>query len=597
MKARRIVFITGTVLMTALMLAVLELNQNTLWGFFFAAALTAGFVVLYRLIVRRKNKWYLKCAAWLMWIALFVGAVLLTWPPVRAVPAVSVKDPEPTGIVTVAQGQLQGVYNEDKTVEVYTGIPYAKPPVGELRWKEPQDPEPWDGVLIADHFAPMSMQPRKLPIVDSLTRIIGYHDYTISLCDNTIAPMSEDSLYLNIWKPAGEAGDLPVLVYVHGGSLQTGQPWYEDYSGMGLAKEGVIVVNMGYRLGVFGYFACEELAAESPNGTTGNYGLLDQIKALEWVRDNIAAFGGDPDNVTLAGESAGAASVSALCTSPLAKGLFRRVILESSTVASVNPPHSFRTLDEALGEGRQTMEKLGCTTVGELRQLSAEKLVSQADVHHHMTVDGYALTETPYESYRKGVHNEEAILHGYNEEESAAFIIFDRARMSNYESKVRDYFGDLTDEILALYPAETNSEADSYWAEIFGAVFFDYPHYCLNRLAADNGIPVYEYLFAKENGRLGCWHSGEEVYCYGNIPASSGLYDDRDRELSAQMLGYWKNFITNGDPNGAGLPEWKQNTASDAVMYFGDTTGMIDEREHALFAILDQKDGWKQETE
>ena len=179
-------------------------------------------------------------------------------------------------------------------MEVYAGIPYAKPPVGELRWREPQDPEPWEGVLAADHFAPMSMQPQNAAWYSSMAQIIGYHDYEISLDDNFRDLNSEDALYLNIWKPAGEQENLPVLVYIHGGSLQTGQPWYADYSGEGLARKGVIVVNMGYRLGVFGFLADEELMAESPNGTTGNYGLLDQIKALEWVRDNIAAFGGDP---------------------------------------------------------------------------------------------------------------------------------------------------------------------------------------------------------------------------------------------------------------------------------------------------------------
>ena len=485
------------------------------------------------------------------------------------------------------------MYNADKSVEVFAGIPYAKPPVGELRWKEPQDAEPWDGVLLADRFAPMGMQPRNLPIYYSLAQIIGYHDYKITLDDNYTEPVSEDSLYLNIRKPAGKLSKAPVLVYVHGGSLQTGQPWYADYSGEGLAKEGVITVNMGYRLGIFGYFADEELAAESANGTTGNYGMLDQIKALEWVRDNISAFGGDPNNVTLAGESAGAASVSALCTSPLAKGLFRRVILESSTTASVHPPHSFRTLDEALETGKATKEKLGCSTVAELRALSAEQLVDEAQVHHHMTVDGYALTETPYESYQKGIHNEEAILHGYNEEESAAFIMFDRANMKNYEQKIRAYFGEYSDDLLKLYPASTDEEADLYWAEIYGAVFFDYPHYCLNRLAVQNDIPVYEYLFAKKNGRIGNWHSGEEVYCYGNIPDDSTLYDSRDRELSAQMLGYWKSFSENGDPNAGGLPEWKENRGSDSVMYFGDTTEMMSEREHALFEILDKFGGWK----
>ena len=593
MKIKKIIFVILSALIFAIMLAVLELNKNTVWGFVLLLLVTAGFYTAHRLIVKKKNKWYLKLGVWLAWLSLFCGVLLLTWPPVQAVPAVSVKNPEKTEIITLSQGDLQGVYNADKSVEVFAGIPYAKPPVGELRWKEPQDAEPWDGVLLADRFAPMGMQPRNLPIYYSLAQIIGYHDYKITLDDNYTEPVSEDSLYLNIRKPAGKLSKAPVLVYVHGGSLQTGQPWYADYSGEGLAKEGVITVNMGYRLGIFGYFADEELAAESANGTTGNYGMLDQIKALEWVRDNISAFGGDPDNVTLAGESAGAASVSALCTSPLSKGLFRRVILESSTTASVHPPHSFRTLDEALETGKATKEKLGCSTVAELRALSAEQLVDEAQVHHHMTVDGYALTETPYESYQKGVHNEEAILHGYNEEESAAFIMFDRANMKNYEQKIRAYFGEYSDDLLKLYPASTDEEADLYWAEIYGAVFFDYPHYCLNRLAAQNDIPVYEYLFAKKNGRIGNWHSGEEVYCYGNIPADSALYDSRDRELSAQMLGYWKSFSENGDPNAGGLPEWKENRGSDSVMYFGDTTEMMSEREHALFEILDKFDGWK----
>ena len=593
MKIKKIIFVILSALIFAIMLAVLELNKNTVWGFVLLLLVTAGFYTAHRFIVKRKNKWYLRLCVWLAWLSLFCGVLFLTWPPVQAVPAVSVKNPEKTEIITLSQGDLQGVYNADKSVEVFAGIPYAKPPVGELRWKEPQDAEPWDGVLLADRFAPMGMQPRNLPIYYSLAQIIGYHDYKITLDDNYTEPVSEDSLYLNIRKPAGKLSKAPVLVYVHGGSLQTGQPWYADYSGEGLAKEGVITVNMGYRLGIFGYFADEELAAESANGTTGNYGLLDQIKALEWVRDNISAFGGDPDNVTLAGESAGAASVSALCTSPLAKELFRRVILESSTTASVHPPHSFRTLDEALETGKATKEKLGCSTVAELRALSAEQLVDEAQVHHHMTVDGYALTETPYESYQKGIHNEEAILHGYNEEESAAFIMFDRANMKNYEQKIRAYFGEYSDDLLKLYPASTDEEADLYWAEIYGAVFFDYPHYCLNRLAVQNDIPVYEYLFAKKNGRIGNWHSGEEVYCYGNIPDDSTLYDSRDRELSAQMLGYWKSFSENGDPNAGGLPEWKENRGSDSVMYFGDTTEMMSEREHALFEILDKFDGWK----
>lgn len=585
--ARRII---GTVLLL-LMLAVLELNKNTIAGWIAFILLTAGFVLLREVVF--KNKKRLPCAGlWLGWFASFAAVLFLTYPPVQSVPAVDVSSPQRTDAITVSQGSLTGVYNADRSVEVYAGIPYAQPPVGELRWREPQDPLPWEGILEADTFAPMSMQPVNTPIYSSLAQIIGYHDYTISLSDNYLPPVSEDSLYLNIWKPAGEVSGLPVLVYIHGGSLQTGQPWYGDYSGEGLAKHGVIVVNMGYRLGVFGYFADEELAAESPNGTTGNYGLLDQIKALEWVRDNIAAFGGDPGNVTLSGESAGSASVSALCTSPLASGLFRRVIMESSTVASSDPPHSFRLLDQALLSGSDLKARHNCASIEELRKLPAEELVQEAYTQHHITVDGYVLTELPYESYKKGIHNEEAILHGCNEEESAPFIIFDHANMNNYQVKLWDYFGANYTPIEAIYPASTDEEADKYWAEIYGAVFFNYPHYCLDRLAVKNDIPAYEYLFTKHNGRLGSWHSGEMIYCFGNIPESSGLFDSTDRELSRLMVNYWINFIRTGDPNGEGLPEWDRSTTSERVLELGENVGMTDEKRLALYEILDRMTGF-----
>ena len=578
----------GAFILFLLMLAVLELNQNTLLGFVLLIAVSALFVFLRC----RAANGGLRFLCWLGWIALFALILFATWPPVRAVPAVEGESAGATEIVTLRSGQVQGVLTGDGAVEVFTGIPYAAPPVGELRWREPQDVEAWDGVRVCDHFAPMSMQPTNLPIYDSLAQIIGYHDYKISLTDNSRAPVSEDALYLNVFRPAGADGGLPVFVYVHGGSLQTGQPWYADYRGENLAREGVVYVNFAYRLGVFGYLADSELADESPNGTTGNYGLLDQIKALEWVRDNIAAFGGDPDNVTLAGESAGAASVSALCTSPLSRRLFRRVILESSTVASIEPPHSFRLLDEALASGKELKARYGASSIGELRSIPAEKLVGEAETQHHMTVDGYALTETPYESYRRGVHNEQAILHGYNSRESGPFILFSQASMKDYEQRVRRYFGEHADEVLALYPAATDAEAKAYWAEIYGAIFFDYSHYCLNRLAVENGIPAWEYYFSKENGRLGPWHSGEMIYCYGNVPTNSKLFDARDCELSGQILRYFANFTKTGDPNGDGLPLWERNEGSSRLMEFGDETEMIDEREHALFAVLDAMQGW-----
>ena len=405
-----------------LMLAILELNKNTLIGFALLIALTVGFVVLF-IKVLHGGKWYWKVLGWLGWLAAFAAILFLTWPPTKAVPAYEGSKPEYTDVVSLKDGDVRGVRIADGAVELYAGIPYAKPPVGDLRWREPQDPEPWDGVRDCDHFAPMCMQPTDVPIYSSLKQIIGFHDYRISLSDNYIAPVSEDGLYVNVWKPAGEAKDLPVLVYIHGGTLQTGQPWYGDYAGTGLAKRGMVVVNLGYRLGIFGYFADEALAAESEHGTTGNYGLLDQIKAIEWVKQNVAAFGGDPDNITIAGESAGSASVSAICTSPLAKGLFRRAVMESSTVASIEPPHSFRSFADALQSGAELKTRYGVQTAQELRAIDAGTLVNEAYTQHHMTVDGYALTETPYESYRKGVYNEEQQLHGYNSEESGPFIM------------------------------------------------------------------------------------------------------------------------------------------------------------------------------
>ncbi len=584
-------FYVAFALTALLMMAVLELNKNTLVGWIIMIFAGVCMLWVYRKFICRLRIWA-KIAFWPAWISFFVVILFITWPPVKAVPAVTHRNPVKTDVVTVKNGDLQGVYSKDGVIEIYAGIPYAKPPVGELRWKETVPAENWTGILQADHFAPMSMQPVNTPIYNSLSKIIGFHDYKISLTDNYLPPVSEDSLYLNIWKPAGKQENLPVVVYVHGGSLQTGQPWYEDYSGQGLAREGVIVVNMGYRLGVFGFFADNELIEESAERTTGNYGLMDQITALRWVRDNIEAFGGDPDNVTLAGESAGAASVSALCVSPLAKGLFRRVVLESSTVAPVSPTHSFRSLSSALASGSALKRKYGCATVADMRKLSAEEIVSAADTEHHITVDGYVITKQPYESYLAGEFNEEAMLHGYNSEEAAAFLIFGNATLKTYEGMVSGYFGKYAKDILALYPASTDAEARANWSLIWGAVFFDYPHYCLNRLEVKNNVPVYQYYFTKKNGRLGPWHSGEEMYFYGNIPENSKLFDEEDRALSDAMKNYYLNFAKTGDPNGEGLPEWEQNLASEDVMEFGSNFSMIKEREHELFEILDKWQGW-----
>lgn len=575
---------------TVLFLALLELNKNMIVGWLLAVVLLCGYGAVRQLVLRSRG-FGLRALAFIGLLALLAGVLVWTVGPVKRYPAAEGKTAV-TEIVTLSSGgQLTGLTTEDGAVEVFAGIPYAAPPVGELRWRPPQDPQPWQGVLAADKFAPMAMQPQNHPVYNSLARIIGYHDYEITTKDNFRDPVSEDALYLNIWRPVGSGEKLPVLVYIHGGSLQTGQPWYADYSGEGLARKGVIVVNMGYRLGVFGFLASEEALAQ--DGTTGNYGLMDQIKALEWVQENIAAFGGDPDNVTLAGESAGSACVTALCTSPMAKGLFRRAIGESSTVTAPQPTHSFRSLDEALATGKETLERFGASTLEELRQVDAAKLVAAADTNHHITVDGAVLPMTPYEAYRLGIHNEEAILQGFNSAESAPFILFDQAKLSTYESKVRAYFGSYADEVLSLYPVSNDAEARQNWADIYSAVFFTYGHYCWTRQANALGMPAYEYYFTKTNGRLGPWHSGEEVYCYGNVPADSRLYDDRDLALSDVFSSYFANFAATGDPNGAELPRWELSRTAAEVMTLDAAQEMGEDPYLPIYDVLDRFYGWE----
>ena len=589
-KNHDVLFWIFFVLLCAVSLTLLELNKNSLAAWIGTLALLAGYAVL-RLKKLKGKHFYLRAAAFLAISALLLSILLHVGRPYRFRPAVE-KSGGMTGVIELRDGKVQGVLTADKAVEVYTGIPYAKPPVGELRWKAPQDPEPWGGVRTCTHFAAMAMQPRSSEIYNSLSQIVGFHDFEVSVHDNFRDAVSEDALYLNIWKPAGAGEKLPVLVYIHGGSLQTGQPWYADYSGEGLARKGILVVNFGYRLGVFGFLATEELQAEDPNGSTGNYGLMDQIKALEWVRDNIAAFGGDPDNVTLSGESAGAACVTALCTSPEAKGLFRRAIAESSTTTAPMPQHSFRLMDEALKTGRETMERFKASTIEEMRALPAEQLVAAADTNHHITVDGYILTKTPYESYKAGEHNEEALLHGFNAEEGTPFILFDQANLKNYETKVRAYFKDRADEILALYSPKTDDEAKTMWVDLYSSVYFTHGHYCLSRQAIAAKEPVWEYLFAKTNGRLSAWHSGEEVYCYNNIPADSKLYNESDRALADLFSDYFANFIRSGDPNGEGLPAWEESRDGTNLMLLGDEQKMTADPYIPIDGILDRMQGW-----
>ena len=581
-KMKNIVLNIFKIILLLLYLAFLELNKNTIYGWLMAL------LVIFAYIIFRYTKNMSDLLLLPLCVIALVAIVFISWPPQKLIPAVTVKNPKPSEVISTNYGKVRGVLNKDESVAVFAGIPYAKAPIGDLRWKEPQDPSYYEGTLITDHFMPRSMQQRNLPIYDSIVRLFVYNDYKVSLDDNYTEAVSEDSLYLNIWKPNREVKDLPVMVFVHGGSLKNGTGSASDYNGENLAKEDIIFVTLNYRLGVFGYFADEQLIRESPNNSTGNYGLLDVIKALEWVNKNISDFGGDPNNITVAGESAGSVLVSALCTSPLAEGLFNRVVLESSTVASKVPPHSYRQLETALASGEDLKSRYNVSNVEELRKIDAKDLVKEEDTQHHITVDGYALAEDPYLSYQKGIHNEEAIFHGCNSKESGPFILFGQASLKDYEDKVRYYFGEYTDEVLKLYPATSDQEAKENWALIYGTVFFNYSHYCLNRLAVKNNIPVYEYYFSKENRAIGPWHSGEMIYLYKNITDKTAPYKKVDKELSETMSAYLLNFVKTGDPNGKDLPEWPQNKDSSTLLRFDENIEIIDEKLVDLYAILDK---------
>ncbi|MCR4734149.1 MAG: carboxylesterase family protein [Treponema sp.] len=457
------------------------------------------------------------------------------------------EDSHRTQIISTKNGDVRGIKNEDSSVELFAGIPFAAPPVGNLRWREAQDFS-WDGLWEADHFAKVAMQNYNSKFFNFLMNL-----YIHSKGSRTdYAPTSEDCLYLNIWRPEGTKAEdkLPVLVYVHGGSLMTGSSWFESYDGENLCKEGIIVVTIAYRTGVFGYFALEELEKESPFASTGNYGLLDQIKALKWVNENIEAFGGDVNNITIAGESAGSSSVNALCASPLTKGMFRRAIGESSSLVVQVPSHTFRSKEAAFQMGHDIMKEFNASSLEDLRKIPAEKLIKTKYANNSMTVDGYALTEYPWETYAKGQNHEEALINGFNAREGFGFTFFTNITKGNYKNVLAasPYIKDL-EGLCSVKPVKNNKEAKSFYSDIFGVICFTYPHYSWSKVLSEQGRPVYEYYFSKENRGIGTNHSGEMIYAYRNVPRNKN-YDEKDYELEKIMSTYWVNFVKYGNPNG-----------------------------------------------
>jgi len=450
----------------------------------------------------------------------------------------------------------------DASVDAYKGIPYAKPPVDELRWRAPVPAAAWKGVRDAREFGHSCLQPASQPA---------------SVYYDTIAPPSEDCLTLNVWAPSG-ARKLPVMVWIHGGALVGGSSSEPMYDGVRIAQHGVVYVSINYRLGLLGYFAHPALSAESPQRLSGNYGLLDQIEALRWVRDNIAAFGGDPKRVTIAGESAGGLSVIALMTSPLARGLFIRAISESGYMPSYRALHGESYgLSSAEAAGVDLSKALGASDAAALR---AADLVAmfQAGLktgwQPEPVIDGVVLKRQFAETFARGEQAKVPVLAGFNEGEIRSLLYLAPKApdtQAAYEADVRDRFGAKASEFLAVYPG-VDPKAD-VMASIRDGLY-GWAAQNLVRQQASVGQRAYLYFFrhstpAERARDLAAFHASELPYVFGQVGPSAVLGPNWPRppltaaetQLSDAMMGYWTSFVKDGVPKASGQVDWPRYTA------------------------------------
>jgi para-nitrobenzyl esterase len=456
-----------------------------------------------------------------------------------------------TGIV---EGKMQG------SSRAFLGIPYAAPPVGELRWKAPAPPIPWKGVRDATKFGAECMQPR---IFDDMV----FRD----------AGPSEDCLMLNVWTPAKATNKmLPVMVWIHGGGFVAGASSEPRQDGAKLAADGVIVVSMNYRLGIFGFFELPELLADSGRNAAGNYGLLDQVASLEWVKKNIAAFGGDPGNVTIFGESAGSFSVSELMASPVAKGLFQRAIGESGADFPTQAAPKV-TLEQSAKDGAEYAKKvLGTDSLKELRAMPADKLLetvskpgSERRGPSTVVVDGYFLPKPVREIFAAGEQNDVPLLAGWNRDEGSGAILSAKPPLTAVSVKElgKKEFKERAAEFFKVYPATDDATAVRSWEDFAGDRFIAYGTWKWLVAAATTGkSPVYRYRFdqappddpSRERG-MGAFHSGEIEYVFGTLEwRIPTLWRSEDKALSELIRQYWTNFARSGNPNGTGLAKWPE---------------------------------------
>ena len=452
-------------------------------------------------------------------------------------------------------GEVEGVPSRLTGVSMFCGIPYAKPPVGQLRWRAPQAPAPWSGILKCDKFRAAAMQTKA-------TMPFYVKEFPIDYSQITI---SEDCLYLNIWTPANTPSDkLPVMVYFHGGGDVTGFPHEPEHDGAHLAEKQVIYINVTYRLNVFGFLAHPQLTEESVYGASGNYGLLDQVASLKWVCDNIAAFGGDPDRITIFGQSAGAGNVHAHCVSPLSKGLFKRAIsISGSGVVSLMRAGTLRDEEQ---KGLAFQKACSCSSLKELRELPEAMVLAymtQSRINCSFCIDNYFLFEEPSQAIIYGRHHDVEIMAGSCANEGAAFGYEYRNTLSGFRGAVDSFFPGVEEAAWKLYNLHSDEDASNSSFDVMadGAVFgTNYWAKIHNKMGRK---PVYVYYFChrlpNEEGGLsveGSFHSGDLWYVHGTLDRSWRAFGKADRDLSDLEISYLTNFAKSADPNGEGLPEW-----------------------------------------
>ena len=453
--------------------------------------------------------------------------------------------------VKTDKGLISGSVGINREVMVFRGIPFAAPPVGDLRWKEPQPVAPWKGTRKCDSFGPNAMQGKPVPF------FVWTEEFLIP--KNGI--ISEDCLYLNVWTSAKSTTERrPVIVYVHGGGFVNGSGSVSIYDGEAMAAKGIVFVTINYRMGVFGFLAHPELTKESPHHASGNYGILDQMAALRWVQRNIEAFGGDPGNVTIAGQSAGAMSVNTLCASPLARGLFHKVIAESGANVVKGRLGGATSLADAEQAAVKFLSTAGKPDIAALRKQPAEEVMAMYKERSGVVVDGYVLPESMQIIFAGNKQTVVPLLTGYNDDD---LVFTPPATLADYQNYVRDQFAGDSDEILRLYPATTDPEAMIAAKNLVRDMGFGLQNFawaCMQSKSGRNN--VFLYLFNRQVPEFGdthvygAFHSGEMCYAYDNLKFLNRPLTDIDHGLAAAMSSYWVNFARTGNPNGGKLEAW-----------------------------------------